>query len=172
MQEKRPNAELQVDFGNREETRHLLRAPQEGDAGVPFGHYCRRCGMPMPKERKSQLCPSCAETAMFLKVRDYIRNNDVTEFEVAIHFHIPLRLVKKWIAEGRIEYKNSENFPLNCEKCGRVIRFGKYCRKCQGLPSLKENYNEEEEEMRTQVIQDLQEKSAFMEDFQNTADLQ
>ena len=37
-------------------------------------------------------------------MKDYIRENNVNEFQVAEHFGIPLSIVKRWMRELRIEY--------------------------------------------------------------------
>ena len=66
--------------------------------------YCEFCGRTLPKHYEGTLCPTCQEAQLFRNVRDYIRANTVNEYEVAEHFHIPLRQIKEWIREGRIEY--------------------------------------------------------------------
>lgn len=97
---------------------------------------CEYCGRPLPLGYKETFCPACQETALFHDVRDYIRANDVTEFDVADHFNLPLSLVRKWIREGRIEYKK-DNTPslmnLHCERCGAPVTFGTLCPKCLKL---------------------------------------
>ena len=65
--------------------------------------YCEFCGRTLPKHYEGTLCPTCQEAQLFRNVRDYIRANTVNEYEVAEHFHIPLRQIKEWIREGRIE---------------------------------------------------------------------
>lgn len=66
---------------------------------------CRNCGTLFLARRSKVLCKNCYEAALFAQVKKYIQQNEVTEFEVANYFRIPLRLVKKWIREGRIDYK-------------------------------------------------------------------
>ena len=98
--------------------------------------YCEFCGSPMPMSTKEPYCDRCRELALFHEVREYIRENDVTEFQVAAHFGIPLRKVKGWIQEGRIEYKETSvgkralNNNFKCEICGAPVTFGTLCTKC------------------------------------------
>lgn len=66
---------------------------------------CARCGKLLPKNSKEEYCSNCAEAMLFDEVRDYIRNNNVTERDVAEHFQIPKEKVKAWIRDGRVEYK-------------------------------------------------------------------
>ena len=84
------------------------------------------------------LCPTCQEAQLFRNVRDYIRANTVNEYEVAEHFHIPLRQIKEWIREGRIEYHEvntaSTISGMHCQRCGAPVSFGTLCPNCLPLP--------------------------------------
>ncbi|MGN0141552.1 MAG: FeoC-like transcriptional regulator [Roseburia sp.] len=94
---------------------------------------CDSCGRPLPFNYKEATCPGCKELALFHEVREYIRANDVTEYDVAEHFSIPLTLVKKWIREGRIEYKEESTPTIkstHCLHCGAQVTFGTICPKC------------------------------------------
>ena len=73
--------------------------------------YCEYCKQPMPRSSKSIYCMRCQDTHLFREVREYIRENNVNEFEVAEHFGIPLSLVKRWLKELRIEYVNPARDP-------------------------------------------------------------
>lgn len=101
-----------------------------------MGEYkeCEYCGRPLPPDYKETLCPVCMEIQLFREVKEYIRSNDVNEYNVAEHFHIPLRQVKDWIRDGRIEYR-TDNTPTNivslyCQQCHAPIAFGTLCSKC------------------------------------------
>lgn len=101
--------------------------------------YCEFCGAPIPRSSEEKFCTSCRDRILFQQVKDYIRANDVNEFQVAAHFGLPLRIVKGWIKEGRIEYKEmmdgkrSINNHLSCERCGAPVTFGTLCSKCLKL---------------------------------------
>lgn len=94
--------------------------------------YCEFCKKPLPPDYESPLCPVCQETKLFHDVKEYIRANDVTEYDVAEHFHLPLQHIKQWIREGRIEYKDEHlnMISMHCIKCGAPISFGQLCPKC------------------------------------------
>ena len=53
-----------------------------------FGNYkyCEECKRPLPLTYKENLCPSCIEQKLFREVKEYIRENDVNEYDVAEHF--------------------------------------------------------------------------------------
>lgn len=94
--------------------------------------FCAVCHRTLPETYEGELCPACQENQLFSEVKEYIRANDVTEYQVAEHFNIPKLLVKKWIAEGRVEYKEQEEriVNLHCSMCGEQITFGTLCQKC------------------------------------------
>ncbi|MBQ3558605.1 MAG: hypothetical protein IJA07_03725 [Agathobacter sp.] len=73
--------------------------------------YCEHCGAAIPRSAEFACCAHCQETILFHAVKDYIRENNVNEFQVAEHFGIPLRLVKQWMRELRIEYVNPNRRP-------------------------------------------------------------
>lgn len=94
---------------------------------------CKECHRDLPAEYKDDVCPACKERILFSQVKDYIRENDVTEFDVAKEFNIPLFKVKGWIREGRIEYKELQQPTvknIHCQQCGKAISFGSLCTEC------------------------------------------
>ena len=96
-------------------------------------HCCQSCGRPLPARYEGDCCISCMERQLFEKVRDYIRANDVNEYDVAEHINIPHRKVKGWIKEGRIEYKEQVEKNISaifCSRCGAKVNFGTLCQKC------------------------------------------
>lgn len=95
---------------------------------------CEGCRRVLPKNYKENLCHVCQERELFMEVKEYIRENDVTEFEVAEYFNIPHQKVRGWIREGRIEYKEFRTPVIEtvfCQRCGEPIRFGNLCAQCQ-----------------------------------------
>lgn len=94
--------------------------------------YCEYCRKPLPLSFEGTLCSSCQEQQLFQKVKEFIRSNDVTEYDVAQEFNIPLQRVKRWIREGRIEYKDDHlnAITMHCVECGTPIAFGTLCTKC------------------------------------------
>lgn len=95
--------------------------------------YCRECKKLLPKEYEFELCPNCIENNLFKEVREYIRKNDVTEYDVAEEFGLPLKRVKGWIREGRIQYKEDKNKKIighHCGRCGELIMKGEFCTNC------------------------------------------
>ena len=94
--------------------------------------YCSVCRKPLSLDYKGDLCPFCIDQQLLHEVKEFIRENDVNEYDVASYFNIPLPKVKNWIREGRIEYKDKRlnNIMFHCAKCGEPITFGTHCAKC------------------------------------------
>ena len=104
---------------------------------------CKNCQRPLPLDYKEDLCPHCIESQLFYSVKEYIRENNVNEYQVAEHFGIPLKQVKSWIREGRIEYRTGESntmMGLHCQRCGSPVNFGSQCPKCLQLMNGKKGY--------------------------------
>lgn len=94
--------------------------------------YCEICHRNLPLNYKETACPACSEYALFQQVKEYIRASDVNEYQVADRFQIPLQLVRKWIREGLIQYKETtkDKVTMHCHICGVQISFGNICPKC------------------------------------------
>lgn len=114
---------------------------------------CKECRRDLPDDYLEDVCPACKERILFSNVKEFIRENDVTEFDVAKEFNIPLFKVKGWIREGRIEYKELQQPAmknLHCQKCGKEISFGSLCTEClrkaniSGSAALMPNSSDEE----------------------------
>ena len=95
--------------------------------------YCKDCGTILLDSYTRDLCSNCEAQRIFDEVRDYIRSQDVNEYDVAKHFDIPVGMVQQWIKEGRIQYKErGEKTIMNafCQRCGAKVTFGTLCQKC------------------------------------------
>lgn len=99
--------------------------------------YCPICRRPLSLTYEKELCPDCEREQLFRDVKEYIRANDVTEYDVALEFNIPHHQVKQWIREGRIEYKDNHlntsiHTPKKCVQCGAPVPFDNIlCSKCK-----------------------------------------
>lgn len=107
--------------------------------------FCRICHVSLPTNTADNICPVCREQELFVEVKDYIRERDVTEREVAEHFHIPLNKVRGWIKEGRITYKETPGIKAEtfgptkkCRECGMQLPSSSkdnICQTCLGILS-------------------------------------
>ncbi|HHW68303.1 MAG: hypothetical protein PWP07_852 [Epulopiscium sp.] len=94
---------------------------------------CARCGKLYEYNGISDYCPICMQydEAIFQKIKEYLNEHPkATVIQVATDLDIPVKMIKKYLREGRLEIVEAENFFLNCEKCGAPIKTGRYCDKC------------------------------------------
>ncbi len=77
------------------------------DLSSPRTKVCSSCGRPMSRSVKGDICQACSDEELYAEVKDYILHNNVTEMEVAETFGIPLKQVRAWIKDGRIDYRNN-----------------------------------------------------------------
>lgn len=108
-----------------------------------FDHYnhCKICNRILPSEYEFEMCPYCIESELFREVKSYIREKKVTEYDVAQHFDLPLRRVKAWIREGRIEYTQDESktsLGRHCARCGEIVALGELCPTCKMILKRQE----------------------------------
>ena len=75
---------------------------------------CARCGRPLPQSAPGPLCARCEDEDLYHQVKEYVIHNNVTEFEVAEKFQIPVTKVRHWIDEGYLEYK--KNIPEDFDR--------------------------------------------------------
>lgn len=96
---------------------------------------CRECGRLFGTESDDTLCSRCRESGYesdFKKVRDYLYANpgaDIEEVSEATEVERPR--IMKFLREERIEIVNEENVLLNCSRCGKSIKTGRYCAACE-----------------------------------------
>lgn len=116
---------------------HLVHQDRSQETEVKV---CKQCSRQLHEAYPHDLCPMCMEYNLFNEVKDYIRNNDVHEQDVAEHFNIPLSKVRGWIREGRIQYKGESKDKISgvyCRVCGKPIAFGVTCPECHSLENLQ-----------------------------------
>lgn len=122
---------------------------------------CPRCHRVLAKGFSGEVCPLCQEDELFGRVKDYIRSNVVNEYMVAEYFQIPLRKVRGWIKEGRIEYveKGAQIVGTKCQRCGKTITFGSLCTECMRLM----NFNDKQIQLAADVSEPKDDKMRFLE---------
>ncbi|MCH5267680.1 MAG: hypothetical protein J1E62_04975 [Lachnospiraceae bacterium] len=112
---------------------------------------CIQCSRRLHPQYEKDICPTCIELNLFSEVKEYIRNNDVNETQVAEHFNLPNSKVRSWIREGRIQYKdtvgNKTMSQVFCQICGKPLDFGTVCAECRHLRGLEVVAKQHQEEV-------------------------
>jgi len=80
------------------------------------------------------LCPTCTRKMeeKFVVVKDFIRDNPQEGInDVSKQCEVPIKIIHKWIREGRLILKDAEGNEIICEQCGKPIQTGRWCAECQ-----------------------------------------
>jgi len=124
---------------------------------------CASCGRVFGSEQGEELCKKCRSNEYeddFRKVREYLYDNPgagVNEVSEATGVDKPR--IMHYLREERIEIVEEDNPFLKCSRCGKSIRTGKYCAKCEdelkrelsgALSSMKKEKEPRREQTSTQ----------------------
>lgn len=95
---------------------------------------CRVCGKIFNYVMGPAVCPRCKEDseAKFQEVKQYIqdhRNADIRE--VSEDCEVTTNQIRQWIREERLQFSEDSPVQIACEKCGEMIRSGRFCAKCK-----------------------------------------
>lgn len=94
---------------------------------------CRRCGKIFTYIGRP-VCPSCRkkEEEEFKKVKEYLYEYPgASVVQISNDLEISVRKIKAYLREGRLEIIGDEgNLLLECEKCGKSIKTGRFCEDC------------------------------------------
>lgn len=80
------------------------------------------------------ICPKCVENLedKFQEAKKYIEENvNVGVREVAEAVGVKPQQVERWVREERLCFAENSGVGIGCEKCGMMIRSGRYCPECK-----------------------------------------
>lgn len=95
---------------------------------------CRRCGKIFNYIAGPVVCPACREKEeeTFQEVKKYISENRLASIpEIAKDCGVEVSQIQQWIREERLEFSKDSDLGIPCEKCGTMIRTGRFCEKCK-----------------------------------------
>ena len=102
---------------------------------MPEIRNCPRCGKIFTYIGKP-ICNKCIETEEneFKVVKEYVYDNPgATISEVSQETGITVEKIMRFLREERLEIRaENSNLFLECERCGRSIRSGRFCDNCKG----------------------------------------
>ena len=94
---------------------------------------CRKCGKIFAYDGH-KTCRSCrkVEEEEFQKVKGYIYENPGTTVqEISKETEVSVQKIMRYLREGRLLLTDdNQNLVLDCERCGKSIKTGKYCDGC------------------------------------------
>lgn len=81
-----------------------------------------------------ELCPKCRyeDDGDFKIVKEYLYDNPGADInKVSKATEVELKKILMYLKEGRIEIREgSANTILSCERCGKAVNTGRFCKKC------------------------------------------
>lgn len=96
---------------------------------------CRSCKKLFTYITGDKLCPNC-KTELAKKYQDVKRcveeNPEMPATEVAEACEVSLKQIKKWVREGQLEFADDSLAGIECERCGKQIHNGRFCKDCAG----------------------------------------
>ena len=95
---------------------------------------CRKCGIIFNYVMGPIVCPRCKEEQenKFQEVKKYVQDNRGADIhEVATECDVDPSQIRQWIREERLEFSADSPVQIACEKCGEMIRSGRFCEKCK-----------------------------------------
>ena len=115
---------------------------------------CKSCGR-MFNYIGSNICPECTKAveAKFEEVKQYIYDHPRCSIhEVAEAMEISVSQIRKWLREERLTFCEDSDIALNCEKCGKRILTGRFCKMCKDTMSsqFESLYKKEEPKVNTE----------------------
>ncbi|QZY54323.1 TIGR03826 family flagellar region protein [Crassaminicella profunda] len=95
---------------------------------------CKECGKLFQYNGISKICPRCRrkDEDAFKAVREYIyENTGATLTEVSEETGVDEDKILRFLREGRLEIIGENSaLLLECERCGKAIRTGRFCDEC------------------------------------------
>lgn len=94
---------------------------------------CAKCGRIFQYLVGIPICPKCKEKEEqdFQLVKTYIYDNkNANMMEVSNQTGVSMKLIERFIREGRLMLSEDSPIFLKCEKCGTQIRTGRFCQSC------------------------------------------
>ena len=113
---------------------------------------CRGCGRLFNYiQGGSFLCQACQDEVeeKFMVAKDFIRENmSASIHEVAEKADVSVKQIEKWVREERLVFADDSPVGIACEKCGKMIRSGRFCESCKSsmANNLSEVYQEKKPE--------------------------
>jgi len=128
---------------------------------------CKSCGRLFNQMGREKLCPACTDKLeeKFQEVKRYLEENpSVSINQLAEATEVSSKQIKEWVREERLCFAEGSLDGIECEKCGTLIRTGRYCDKCRSSitnnlmgainkPKVQEPVKKEREKERMRFLQ-------------------
>ncbi len=95
---------------------------------------CRKCGKIFNYIGGQQICPNCREELekKFEEVKEFVRSNPHVDIkDISKECEVEISQIQQWVREERLVFADDSPIGIPCEKCGTLIKSGRFCEKCK-----------------------------------------
>lgn len=95
---------------------------------------CRMCGRLYNVLGNEKICPACQKKLedKFHEVKEYLEEHPNASVEqTATDNDVSTKQIRQWVKQERLILSSATVAGIVCEKCGRPIRTGRFCKDCK-----------------------------------------
>lgn len=112
---------------------------------------CKGCGRLFNVLGSEKLCPNCQKglDEKFQEVKDFLDENPNSSVDaVSKATGVTAKQIRQWVREERLVFSEGSVEGIECERCGTMIRTGRFCDKCKAatIGNLRSAINQPEVE--------------------------
>ena len=101
---------------------------------------CKKCRRLFNYVMGPSFCPACREQEedKFQEVKKYVQEHGRCRMqEVAEACDVTMKQIQQWIRDDRLMLSDDSPMGIECERCGKMIKGGKYCPTCSNEMAAK-----------------------------------
>ena len=95
---------------------------------------CKNCGRLFNAINRERICPNCQKLLdeKFVVVKEFLRENPNSSVEeVSKECEVSTKQIRQWVREERLTFSENSMEGIECERCGTMIKTGRYCEACK-----------------------------------------
>ena len=103
---------------------------------------CKECGKIFNYMEGAPLCPACVKkmNEKYEQVKEYVYDHPgVSINQVAEDNEVTVQQIKRWVREEKLAFSESSDIGVECEKCGAMIKTGRFCKTCKKVMEKSSN---------------------------------
>ena len=95
---------------------------------------CKNCGRLFNAINRERICPNCQKLLdeKFVVVLEFLRENPNSSVEeVTKECEVSTKQIRQCVREERLTFSENSMEGIECERCGTMIKTGRYCEACK-----------------------------------------